>query len=351
MKTMLITGIVALSLTQAAIAAADPFYRLESTLRLKSESPGWDYLAFDEAHSRLFVARRSDGAAVVDVEHNALVTTIGRSEDANAIVLVPRHNRGFTINEDGSTTIFDLTSLESIDRVKFGDSADSAGYEPATDQIVVAMGDRKELAFLDPKTGKLADAMAMSTDKMESPISDGHGNVFTALRNEDAIAKVDAAKHSIVAIWKTAPCTEPSGLALDLRNLRLFIGCRGHGQQPLLAVMDSGSGRIVTTLPIGRGNDDVIYDAESGKVLTSNGVGANLVIYSQQDADNYVLSEATTTRPYARTMAMDHRTGKLYLVTAQGTVDPSRHRNTAVALFYPNCYFPDTFEVLTYSTK
>jgi DNA-binding beta-propeller fold protein YncE len=338
-------------LIHANIASARPFYRLVSTLRLQSESPAWDYLALDEDHLRLFIARRGDGAAVVDVRNNAFIKTIDRSEYANSIVLVAKLNRGFTINEDGSTTIFDLTTLESIARVKFGDSADSATFDPVSNQVVVAMGDKRSLAFIDPETGALKNTLPMSTDKMEAPTPDGLGNLFTALRNEDAIARIDTRTHSVAALWKTSPCTQPSGLALDLANRRLFIGCRGHGQHPLLAVINLNTGHVVTTLQIGRGNDDVIYDPETGKILTSNGVDGNLVIYSQQEADHYVLSEATTTRPFARTMAMDHRTKKVYLVTAQGTVDPSRERLTAVTLFYPNRYFPNTFEVLTYSAQ
>lgn len=340
-----------LNLAQADMALAGPSYRLESTIPLQSENPDWDYLAFDEAHRRLFVARRGDGAAVVDVERNRLIRTIDRSEDANAVVLVPTLDRGFTINEDGSTTAFNLTTLETIDRVKFGDSADAATFDPATNQLVVAMGDSKALAFVDPTTGTLTHRLAIATDKMESPTPDGYGHLFVALRNEDAIAKIDAGKYAVVTTWKTGPCTQPSGMAYDSRHQRLFAGCRGHGQKPLLAVFDSDSGTIVTTLEIGRGNDGVIYDADLGKIFTSNGVDGNLVVYSQQDADSYALSEATTTRPYARTMAMDHRSKKLYLVTAQGTVDPSRKRNTGPAAFYPNRYYANTFEVLTYAAE
>jgi hypothetical protein len=38
-------------------------------------------------------------------------------------------------------------------------------------------------------------------------------------------------------------------------------------------------------------------------------------------------------------------------VTAEGTADPTKKINKAVAPFYPNRYFPDTFTVLTYSPK
>jgi hypothetical protein len=41
----------------------------------------------------------------------------------------------------------------------------------------------------------------------------------------------------------------------------------------------------------------------------------------------------------------------VYLVTAEGTADPSKKINKAVAPFYPNRYFADTFTVLTFSPK
>ena len=116
-------------------------------------------------------------------------------------------------------------------------------------------------------------------------------------------------------------------------------------------VQDADSGKVIATQEIGRGNDGVIYDAETRKIYTSNGVDANLVIYDQVDANTYKLAEATTTRPYARTMALDPKTKKVYMVTAEGTSDPAKKINKAVAPFYPNRYFPDTFTVLTYAPK
>lgn len=327
------------------------FYRLESTIGLPSKSPSWDYLAMDESNSRLFIARRDDGAAVVDVENQQFVATIERSEGANAIVLVPAHERGFTINRDGSATVFDLSSLKTLDRITFGDNADTAAFDAATNQLVVMMGGSQAVAFLDAATGALIDTLDMNTDKMEAPTPDGTGNFFTALRNEDAIAKVDARLHTVVARWKLEDCGQPSGLALDVGHQRLFAGCRGYGEHPLLAVIDANSGKVITTLENGRGNDGVIYDDQLHRVFASNGVDANLVIYGQLDADNYEFLEAATTRPYARTMAMDHRSGKVYLVTAEGTVDPSRKRNRGPASFYPNHYFADTFAVLTFSSR
>ena len=115
--------------------------------------------------------------------------------------------------------------------------------------------------------------------------------------------------------------------------------------------MDPGTGKVIAKPAIGRGNDVLVFDSETRKLYTSNGFDGTLVIIDQLDADTYRLAEAATTRPYARTMALDPKTKKVYLVTAEGTVDPSKAWKSEIAPFYPNKYFPDTFTLLTYSRR
>ena len=338
-------GIVAF----AAAVQAQQFYHLESAVTLKGAAPDWDYVTLDPARGYLFIGRRGDGVTVFDVHAKKAVRNIDKSEDANAIAVIPEFDRGYTINGDGTTTVFQLSTLKSIDRIKIGEDADSAFYDPVTKQLAFTMGDSKKIAFVDAKTGKVVGELPMDSKKLDGTVPDGEGNMFMALRDRDSVARIDVAQRKVTADWKTAPCEEPTGIAFDKANKRIFVGCRG--KNPVLAVLDSDSGKVITTLEIGRGNDGVIYDPATHKIYTSNGVDANLVIYDQVNPDTYKLAEATTTRPYARTMALDPKTKKIYLVTAEGTADPAKKINKAVAPFYPNRYFPDTFTVLTFAPK
>ena len=338
-------GIVAF----AAAVQAQQFYHLESAVTLKGAAPDWDYVTLDPARGYLFIGRRGDGVTVFDVRAKKTVRNIDKSEDANAIAVIPEFDRGYTINGDGTTTVFQLSTLKFIDRVKIGEDADSAFYDPVTKQLAFTMGDSKKIAFVDAKTAKVVGELPMDSKKLDGTVPDGEGNMFMALRDRNSVAKIDVAQRKVTADWKTAPCEEPTGIAFDKANKRIFVGCRG--KNPVLAVLDSDSGKVITTLEIGRGNDGVIYDPATHKIYTSNGVDANLVIYDQVNPDTYKLAEATTTRPYARTMALDPKTKKIYLVTAEGTADPAKKINKAVAPFYPNRYFPDTFTVLTFAPK
>lgn len=347
-RTIQILRVLALSSFAYAITApAAPFYKLQSATVLKGPSPDWDYIAIDPTRPYLFIGRRGDGVTVFDTTTRKVVKTLADSKAAGAIRLLPELDLGYTANEDGTTTQFKLSTLETLKRIQFGKDSDAVFFDPVSKQLVFTMGDSHALGFVDAKTGAVLGKLEMDSKKLDASAPDGRGNMFVAERDKNRIAKIDVAQRKLVAEWPVDGCIQPTGLAFDDKSQRIFVGCRS--EKPVLAVMDASSGKVVTTLPIGRGNDGVIFDADSRQIYTSNGVEANLVIYTQVDADTYKLSQAVTTRPYARTMALDPKSKKVYTVTAEGLSDPAKKINSAVAPFYPNTYYDDTFTVLTYA--
>ena len=344
MKTALLACLIGACLSDAAVSAE--FFHLKSATILPGSSEGWDYVTLDAAHNRLFIGRRDDGLVVFDLKTRKKTAVIHQSESANASVLVPSLDRGFTANEDGTTTIFQLSSLKTVQRLQFGADADAAFYEPASQQVLFTMGDSKAVIFLDAKSGTVSGKVDLESSKPDGTVADGTGQIFIAERDRNMIARLDAKTHSLIGEWPTGPCEQPTGMAIDTDHKRLFVGCRGT--KPVLAILSSEDGHVIASQPIGRGNDGVVYDAAHKRIITSNGVDANMVIFDQIDADKYQLNQAVTTRPNARTMAYDARSQEIHLVTAERFVDPDKKINTAVAPFYPNRFDPKTFVILTY---
>ncbi len=344
MKTALLACLIGACVSSAAVSAE--FFHLKSATALPGASEGWDYVTFDAAHNRLFIGRRDDGLVVFDLKTRKKTAVVGQSESANASVLVPSLDRGFTANEDGTTTIFQLSSLKTLKRFQFGADADSVFYEPATAQILFTMGDSKAVMFMDAKAGTISGKVELESSKPDGTVADGTGQIFVAERDRNMVARIDAKTHALIGEWPTGPCEQPTGLAIDVDHKRLFVGCRGT--KPVLAVLSSEDGHMITNQPIGRGNDGIIYDPVHKRIITSNGVDSNLVIFDQIDADQYRLNQAVTTRPNARTMAYDAQAQEIHLITAEGFVDPDKKINSAVAPFYPNRFDPKTFVVLTY---
>ncbi len=217
-----------------------------------------------------------------------------------------------------------------------------------TKQILVTQGDSGQATFLDAKTGAVNGVLKVDSESLEGCAPDGEGNYFMALRDRDKIIKINSTSRTLVGEWKIGSHTKPNSVAYDTANRRLFVTTRGD--DPALLVFDP-TGRIVAESPIGHGNDQIVFDPETKLIYTSNGFDGTLVIIRQVDADTYKLAEAATTRPYARTMAVDFKTKKVYLTTAEGTVDPAKKQRSEVAPFYPNKYFKDTFTLLTYSRQ
>lgn len=341
----------ALACLIAATASAEEthFYRLEKAVTLGGAAPGWDYLTLDAGRSLLFIGRRDEGVTVFDLQAGAVKTTIENSKGANEALLIPEFDRGYTANEDGTTTQFQLSNLKTLSRIKFGEDSDSAFYDPLNKQVVITMGDSKSFAFLDPKSGKVLGTLKTESAKLDATVADGKGHMFTAERDRNSLLMIDVKARKVMGEWPTTGCEQPTGLAYDAANDRLFVGCRGKA--PVLAVLDGKDGKVITTLEIGRGNDGVVFDPETKLIYCSNGIDANLVIFQQQDADHYKLEEAATTRPMARTMALDPKSKKVYLVAAEGTADPAQKINKGVGPFYPNRYFDNSFVLLTYSRQ
>jgi DNA-binding beta-propeller fold protein YncE len=344
-------GIAAMGLIGASLAAAPvtPVYHLQSEIRLKGAAPGWDYVAFEAARNRLFLGRRKDGVTVVDAASGRVAGAIANSAGANFALPVPALGRGYTANEDGSTTVFALDSLATIARVKLGEAVDAAFFDPVTKLIVFTDGDHRRLILLDPATNAAAGAIAMPAEELEGSATAGDGTLWVNERDKDRIAHVDLKARKVIAEFPLPGCSQPTGLAYDLAAARLFVGCKGSA--PVLAVVDATTGRVVARIAIGRGNDGVAWDPTRKRIFTANGIDGNVVMIDQSGPDIYRFAGAFTTRPIARTLAEDPATGRVFTMTASGIVDPARPRNLKAGAFYPNRYLDDTFVLLTYAPQ
>src|SRR5438552_627051 len=116
----------------------------------------------------------------------------------------------------------------------------------------------------------------------------------------------------VKARWPLAPCEEPSGLAMDIKNRRLFAGC----DNKMMAVVNADTGKVITTLPIGQGVDANRFDPDTQLAFASCGEGVLTVVH--EDApDKFSVVQSVATQRGARTMTFDPKTHQIYLVIAK----------------------------------
>lgn len=327
--------------------AADLLYTLQATATLPSTDTDWDYAKMQPNSSRLFIARDKDGLTVFDVDTNKVVTTVTNSVGANGPILVPEFNRGFVANVDGSVLIFDLKTLETLERRPLDDGFLNSGiYEPTTKRVHVITGSRPKESHwytLDAATGKLIGKKAFAFQKMDDPSFDGKGRIFAPARRESLIAVLDAATLAEKARWPVG-CNVSKVLYQATTN-RVLGACLSN-DNPLFFAIDADTGRVVSRVKIGRGIDGFVIDHKRQRIVTSNGVDGTLSVIGQSGADGYSLLGTVGTRPGARMMHMDQRTGRLFVVNADYTVVPAAPGGEE-----KHVYHPDSFVVLTYQPR
>jgi len=348
--TVVATGLATASMVIAA--DAPQFYQLLNELPLKSTGTTVDHVDYNPASKMIYLSRRKDGVTVVDATTLKVVAQIPQSEGSNAVAIVPKHDRGYTGNGDGTTTIFKLSDNSLIERVSIATNSDGGIYDPATDQVAFQIADDSIMAFIDAATGKKTGELKVEGEELERPAPDGKGNIYLPIRDKSTVYKIDMKSHSVVAHWDvSATCQQPSGLDLDPATNRIFVGCRGNITNPLLVVLDGTSGAIVAKMPIGRACDEVQFDAKTKQIFTANGVEGNVVIYKQVDADHYTLQEAFGTRPGARNLRYDASLNEIFIMSNAGTFDPSKKNLAKFSPWYANVIFPDSLSLLTYGYK
>jgi hypothetical protein len=99
-------------------------------------------------------------------------------------------------------------------------------------------------------------------------------------------------------------------------------------------------------VPIGKGMDALVLDESRHRIVTSNGADATLTVIRQAGPDAYELLGNVVTRPLARMMHIDERSGRLYVVAADSTLGPPDAAGVA-----PRTIHPNTFTVMTYAPR
>lgn len=297
-------------------ASAQKQFKVADRVKLGGEG-FWDYLTYEQGGHRLFITRGTH-VMVLDTITLKVSGDIPDLSGIHGVALAPELNRGFVSNgADNTVTIFDLQTLKKLDSVTVGDHPDAILYDPFSKRVFTFNAKSHDSTALDAATGKLLGTVPLG-GKPEFPATNDEGKLYVNIEDKSQIAEVDVKKLAVLHTWPLAPCEEPSALAFDIAHHRLFSGCHNK----LMAVVDSDSGKVVTTVPIGEGVDAGRFNPNTRQVFMSCGEGV-LTIIHEDSPDKYTVQQNLPTVKGARTMALDQKTDIAYLVTAQRQEKPS----------------------------
>jgi len=307
---MVCAGVVLVLIVAAGPDAAETRYRIVSSIKPGGEG-GWDLVTVDAEARRLYVGR-STRTQVIDLKGGKLVAEIADTPGIHGVAIATDLGKGFTSNgRDSSVTVFDLKTSATLDRIHVGGQyPDAILYEPVSHRVFTMNAGSGTATAIDAASGRVVGTVVLG-GRPEFAVADGRGSVFVNLEDSSAVISFDATSLATGPRWSLAPGEEPSGLAMDREHRRLFSVC-ANGK---MIVLDANSGRELAVLPIGKRTDGAAFDPATQLAFSSNGEG-NLTVVHEDSPTRFRVVDNVTTRPGARTLALDPKTHRIYTATA-----------------------------------
>jgi len=329
MKKLLTIGLL------AAAAFSAEGYKILNKIKVGGTG-GWDYLSVDPVTQRLF-ASHGGIVEVVDLKAGKPVGQITQLHGVHGIAVAGDVGKGFISNgQSNSVTIFDLKTLEKTGEPATGQNPDAICYEPKTQRIFTMNGRSNDSTAINAKNNEIVGSFPIG-EKPENCAVDGAGKLYVNIENSSEIVEIDAAKPGVTRRASLAPCEGPSGLAIDVKNKKLFSVCGNK----MMAVTDIATMKVIATPAIGAGTDGAGFDPGSGNAFSSNGGDGTMTVVKSVNG-KYEAVDTVTTERGARTMTVDPTNHRIYMLAAEyGPAaegkDGKKGRPTVV---------PDSFHVL-----
>ena len=293
-----------------AAANANADYHIVKSIQVGGAG-GWDYLEADPIGRRLYVCHENH-VVVIDMDTLKVVGDVPNSPGMGGVALSRELNRGFTANGDEDAVgVFELSTLKPIAKWKAtGKRPNQIAYEPMTQRVFSFNSTGRNVTVFDAKTGNVLATLEVD-GRTEFYAMDGKGMIYDSLQDKATLIAIDARMMQVVATYPLAPHAQPAGTTMDPQTRRIFVACRSKS----FLVLDADTGKILATLPIGEHNDAAKFDPGTQLAFASNGDGTLAVVH-EDSPNQFTLAQTVKTEYGARTMAVDIKTHRVFMPSA-----------------------------------
>lgn len=300
--------LAALTVASAANAAAPAYHIVD---RIAGPDGRWDYVRVDPTADRVLVAH---GTSVTEVGLADGKVTIGLAPGLLLHDVMPVNGHEMLVTDGGKgVAIFaEVLTGEVVATVKAGKNPDAAVFDARSGLILVMNHSGGDVTLIDARSHAAVGVIQVGGD-LEAAAVDGAGHAFVNVEDKNQIAVIDIASRKVTARYALIGCDGPTGIAYDAADRMLIAACDGD-----TAFVDARTGMTLQTLPTGKGADGVAFDANRKLAFVPAGRAGTLAVVGVARGKSSI-AQTVQTEVGARTIALDERTGRVYLPSAQFT--------------------------------
>jgi DNA-binding beta-propeller fold protein YncE len=315
-RTLIVPPVFAFALALSAQVAP---LKLSHTTPLPDLHDGdFDHLLADVVGNRLFVtAEENSKVLVFDLRTNQLVHTISDLKAPHSLLYRADLRKLFVVDGDlGEVKIYETDSYKPVGSIKLREGADASAYDTSGKLFYVVNGGKDAklsnsyISIVNPETAKTVAEIKMDSDDVEGMVFEKSGpRIFVNVRGKNAVEVFDRTNRSLIATWPIAEAGKrPTAITFDEGSHRLFLGPRDPAK---LVVVDSESGKIVSSYDAAPMVDDMAYDSQRKRVYFAG--SEFLDVFHQNDADHYDHVAQIPTSFRAKTGTFVPELNKFYL--------------------------------------
>ena len=290
--------------------------KLIKTIQLPNVSGRIDHLAYDAKHQKIYVvALGNNTVEVVDLKNNKVIHTIKNLSEPQGVAYIAESNSIFVANGDnGECDVFNAETYQKTISIDLTEDADNVRYDSISKKIYVGYGNGG-IAIIDSKTFKLITKIKLSGHPESFQIDTAAQKIYVNVPDQKQIEIIDLTKKIVTDKWEMTEASSNFPMCLEAQDHRLFIGCR---HSPKLLVMDTQTGKTITSYEIDSDIDDIFYNTTTKEIYLSCG-GGYIDVFKQADANTYTASGKISTHSGARTSLFIQEFNQLIIASPSGT--------------------------------
>jgi DNA-binding beta-propeller fold protein YncE len=288
-------------------ALAAPPMILTASVPLEGVKGRFDHFA--SGKGKVFVSGLGNNSVeIIDLFQGARSHEITGVPNPQGVAFSPEANKLFVASEKGKVYIYDGDSYKLLSTLDFDGGADNLRYDAATKRVYVGCGDDEKnsaIAAIDAMTGKRTDEVYKLGSEPESFQLEKNGpNIYVNVPDLKQIVAINRTTKALTRWPITVGQNFP--MALDEGNHRIIVGTR---EPATISVFDTGTGKMVASVPTVQDTDDLYYSAEKKRVFVPGRAG-EIWVYQQVDPDHYDVIAKIPTVVGAGTAGYFGRQGK-----------------------------------------
>jgi DNA-binding beta-propeller fold protein YncE len=296
----------AVAADQAAILQA------ATTIEVPDSKGKFDFLRIDSKRHRLLAAHENDGTAdYFDLQKSTLIKRLKLGGVVDTAVDPDSTYYYLSVQEAARVAVVDAATLQEVKSIKTEGPTDAIIYEPKNHRIYVTNDDGTHVWVIDPVAAKVVGSIDIPGVPEFMVYDSAADRIYLNLKTVDKVAVIDPATDKVVSLWPTGPATQPHGLALDAEHHRIFTA-GGNGK---LAVIDTNTGQLVTSVNIAAKVDQIAFDPVAQLVYCA---GADKMTIVRTSGSSVVTVGDVNTAATAKNVAVDLQTRAVWTTYTDG---------------------------------